>query len=237
MLAPWAARGSGPAFGAFDPAIRLRVDRGASIGDEKRRLPAPKSIDCRSSANGATPRTVPMTPGLLPARPKTPWPTDRAARRPRRVLAGERVSASRRTGSRANSDLEKCKRPRYHDDCTAFCGRARDGNPEHLHDEKALTMRNTCVVFIPRVTAQVQLPVITNLQPVCVVASARLPGIPSDNDTTPPSSIHTGTARTTPLTSPLSGYQATPPYDPQAQASTYALKCFVPPRGPFSGGE
>ena len=176
-----------------------------------------------------------MTPELLPARPETPLPTARAARRPRRVLAGERVSASRAGGSRANSDLEKCKRPRYHNDCTAFCGRARDCSPEHLHDEKALTMRNTCVVFIPRVTAQVQLPVITNLQPVCVVAPARTHSTPHDNTTTPPSSIHTGTDRNTPPSAIHTGYQATPPYDPHGQDSTYASSCFMCPKGPFPG--
>ena len=188
-----------------------------------------KASDSRSGGNGATPRPVPMIPGLLRST-RNPM-----AHRPRGTAAapdagrGEGV-AFHAGGSRANGDLEKCKRPRYHNDCTAFCGRARDCSPEHLHDEKALTMRNTCVVFIPRVTAQVQLPVITNLQPVCVVASARLPGTSGDNDTL-------GTARTTAPTAIHTGYQATPSYDPQAKASTYALKCSVPPRGPFSGGE
>jgi spore germination protein YaaH len=91
-------------------------------------------------------------------------------------------------------------------------------------------MRNTCALDIPRIRATVQHLVITNLQPVCVIAPARTPSTPHDNATT-------GTARNTPPSAIHTGYQATPPYDPQAQASTYALKCFVPPRGPFSGGE
>lgn len=88
-------------------------------------------------------------------------------------------------------------------------------------------MRYTCALDIPRLPAEVQLSVVTNAQLFC--------DTPMRPRLTPDDNGPAGTARTTPLTSPISGYQATPPYDPQAQASTYASSCFVPPGEPENG--
>ena len=182
----------------------------ASIGDEKRRLPAPKSR--LSTVEAIYP--IPATGPKLLLRP----PRKRGAglRLRRRLRHREQMAIWRKAKGRA---IMMIARP---------FGLRRDWHPDACTMRKDLTMRNTCALNIAPIPPRVQLLVITNLQPVCVIASARLPGPSGDNDTT-------STARTTPPSAIHTGYQATPPYDPQAKASTYASSCSVPPRGPFSG--
>ena len=97
-------------------------------------------------------------------------------------------------------------------------------------------MRNTCVVFIPRVTAQVQLRIVTNEQRHCDMPENAPLHTPQHltfdprHPTPGNPNLISGTKHLNPGTT---GSQTTLTLGTEAKGSTYASRCYVPPKGPF----
>lgn len=97
-------------------------------------------------------------------------------------------------------------------------------------------MRNTCALNIPRIPARVQLLVVTNEQRHCDMTE-NAPLHTSQHLTFDPRHLTPGNPNIISGTKHLSpgttGSQTTPLSNPEAKASTYASRCYVPPKGPF----
>lgn len=105
-------------------------------------------------------------------------------------------------------------------------------------------MRNTCVSLIPGLSEKVQVVRVIKTRGTSTATPADLGEATNlyliDDPRLYPPPHETAAMGSTSIVlrfAPDAGRLACPSALLRGQASTYALKCFVPPRGPFSGGE